>query len=262
MIKNRSKTTLLIIGIFIISALIGSLLLSANKQEEALPQPQPQPAPQPQPREEYLILNGDQFNQLFNQADLVNLASIEGVEPPEITGDQTRDEEIREIAIQRGYRHRPEVLDRNQLIPIEGEQHFLQPQAAEAYLQLKEAAAEAGHQIHISSAFRDYDLQRQIFLNNVGDPNQDEDVEQILKERSIPGYSKHHSGYTIDIGEGDFNFETFIDSESYAWLAADNYLNAKKHGWIPSYPPDATNQGPDPEPWEFVYVGRERLLNP
>ena len=160
MIKNRRKATLLIVGILVISALIGSLLLSTNKQEVTLPQPQPAP----QPQEEYLIFSGDQFNQLFNEADLVNLASIEEVEPPEITGDQARDEEIREIAIKRGYRHRPEVLDRDQLIPIEGEQHFLQPQAAEAYLQLKEAAAEAGHQIHISSAFRDYDLQRQIFL--------------------------------------------------------------------------------------------------
>ena len=258
MIKNRSKTTLLIVGIFVISALIGSLFLVFNKLEKVTTTT---PQPPLQPREEYLILNGNQFNQLFDQANLANLTAIEGVEPPEITGDQARDEEIRAIAIKRGYRHRPEVLDKNRLILVEGDQHALQPQAAEAYLRLKAAAAGAGHQIHISSAFRDYDLQRLIFLNNVGDPNKDENIEQILKERSIPGYSKHHTGYAIDIGEGALNFETFINSQSYIWLTANNYLNAKRHGWIPSYPPDAHNQGPNPEPWEFVYVGLDSLLN-
>ena len=167
---------------------------------------------------------------------------------------------MRKIAEQRGYRHRPEVLDRNQLVFVEGSRHLLQAQAAQAYLDLKTVAAEAGHQLHVSSAFRDYDTQQQIFLNHSSEPYTDEDVNTVLKLRSIPGYSKHHTGYTVDFSEGSLTFETFINSQSYTWLSADNYLNAKKYGWIPSYPPDATNQGPDPEPWEFVYVGKEYLL--
>ena len=221
---------------------------------------EPEPEPTPELEEEYLVFSGDQFNQVFNEADLANLTFIEGTALPVITGEPEIDTRIRKIAEQRGYRHRPEVLDRNQLVFVEGSQHLLQARAAQAYLELKAAAAEAGHPIHVSSAFRDYDLQRQIFLNHSSEPYTDEDVNTVLKLRSIPGYSKHHTGYTVDLAEDSLTFQTFINSESYTWLSADNYLNAKKHGWIPSYPPDATNQGPDPESWEFNYVGKEYLL--
>lgn len=224
------------------------------------PEPEPEPKPEPEPEEEYLVFNGDQFNQIFNEADLANLASIEGIAPPVITGKPEVDTRMRKIAEQRGYRYRPEVLDRNQLVFVEGNQYLLQAQAAQAYLDLKAAAAADGHQIHVSSAFRDYDTQRQIFLNHTSEPYTDEDVDTVLKLRSIPGYSKHHTGYTVDLGEGSLTFENFINSKSYLWLSANNYFNAKKYGWIPSYPADATNQGPEPEPWEFNYVGKEYLL--
>ena len=36
---------------------------------------------------------------------------------------------------------------------------------------------------------------------------------------------------------------------------ADNFYNAKRFGFIPSYPDDLNAQGPNPEPWEFVWVG-------
>ena len=230
-------------------------------EPEIEPPPEPIPEPLPiDPEEEYLAFNGNQFNQLFNQANLPNLASLEDMPPPEITGKLEIDQRIRGIAERRGYRRRSEVLDRNQLVYVEGNLHLLQPQVAEAYLELKAAAAEANHHIHISSAFRDYNQQRRIFLNNAEEPYADEAVDEILQVISIPGYSKHHTGYAIDIGEGIFNFQDFVNSESYLWLVADNYLNAKKYGWIPSYPSDATNQGPNPEPWEFTYIGQEYLL--
>ncbi len=38
-------------------------------------------------------------------------------------------------------------------------------------------------------------------------------------------------------------------------MAADNYRVAKQFGFIPSYPSGAGAQGPEPEPWEYVYVG-------
>lgn len=210
---------------------------------------------------QFLVFNGDQFNQLFNEADLKNLQSIEGVDPPAITGGLELDARIRMIAKERGYRHRPEVLDRGLLIPAEANtQHLLQPQAAQAYFKLKAAAAADGHSIHVVSAFRDYNLQRTIFLNQIASSYKDEDINEVLKLYSIPGYSKHHTGYTIDLGAGSLIFQDFAQSESYAWLSANNYLNAKKYGWIPSYPPDATNQGPDPESWEFTYVGTRYLI--
>ena len=237
-----------------------------NSDQQPTPQPEPEPESQPIPEpsptetpEEYLVFNGNQFNQLFLKANLDNLAS-QTVEPPTITGDEEIDQRLRTLAEARGWRLRPEVLDRSQLVFVEGQRHLLQPRAAKAYLELKAAAATVGHHIQISSAFRSYDTQRQIFLNHVGAPYAEAEVNEFLRLRSLPGYSKHHTGYTVDIGEGSLVFSDFERSASYAWLAADNYLNAKKFGWIPSYPPDAQLQGPDPEVWEFTFVGKEYLL--
>ena len=210
--------------------------------------------------DEYSLFNGEQFKQLFNEANLENLASLG--EPPAITDDPVVDQRIRQIALDRGYRLRPMPLNESQLVFVEGDRHRLQPQAAQAYLDLRAAAAAEDLTIWIVSAYRNYDYQHNIFINNIAAPYTDEDVFEALKLISVPGYSRHHTGYTIDIAEGNYIFETFDDSKSYQWISANNYLNAKKHGWIPSYPPDGGKQGPDPEPWEFVYVGQEYLQHP
>ena len=61
-----------------------------NTDGEPEPEPELDPAPEPDPEpeleEEYLIFNGDQFNHVFNEADLANLTSIEGIALPMITG--------------------------------------------------------------------------------------------------------------------------------------------------------------------------------
>ena len=210
--------------------------------------------------ERYLTLDGNQFNRLFFEADPGNLASLAETGPPEITGDSATDKRIRALAKTRGYHRQPEALDKSRLVLIEGSQHWLQPEAAEAYLELQSAAAEAGHNLWLVSAFRSYDRQRQIFLSQVDHPYIGGAVNEVLKTSSIPGYSKHHTGYAIDLGDGQLFLGDFALSAGYAWLAADNYLNAKKYGWIPSYPPDGQNQGPEPESWEFTFVGRQHLL--
>ncbi|MGH8911033.1 MAG: D-alanyl-D-alanine carboxypeptidase family protein, partial [Acidimicrobiia bacterium] len=67
-------------------------------------------------------------------------------------------------------------------------------------------------------------------------------------------------GYAIDITQSGSAAGGFGSSDSYAWLAADNYLNAKRFGFVPSYPPDTALAGPEPEPWEWVYVGVDELM--
>ena len=135
-------------------------------------------------------------------------------------------------------------MDVSKLVTVESEQHRLQPAAGAAYLKLKEAAAKEGLSIWLASAYRDYDYQRLIFLGQISMPINDEDINEQLKIFSIPGYSKHHTGYTIDIAEGNFVWQEFSKSASYEWISTNNYENAKKHGWIPSYPLDGGNQGP------------------
>ena len=44
-------------------------------------------------------------------------------------------------------------------------------------------------------------------------------------------------------------------------MAANNFAEAKRHGFVPSYPAGAGPQGPRPEPWEFVYVGVAPLID-
>lgn len=208
----------------------------------------------------YQIFTGDEFNQLFNRVDLPNLVFPDDL--PSITGDTEVDERIRQIAIDRGYRLRPMPADISRLVVVEADRHRLQPEAAQAYRELRAAAAAEGLAIWLVSAYRSYDYQRPLFLRQVEAPYSDDAVFDRLKLVAIPGYSKHHTGYTIDLAEGNLIFGDFADSASYAWLSANNYQNAKRHGWIPSYPPDADKQGPDPEPWEFTYVGRQLLLAP
>ncbi len=72
---------------------------------------------------------------------------------------------------------------------------------------------------------------------------------------SLPGTSKHHAGYALDFRYPSGTFGEFRSTPDYAWLAADNFAVPKRHGLIPSYPDDAESQGPNPEPWEFVWVG-------
>ncbi|HEY6530854.1 MAG TPA: hypothetical protein VIY72_01025, partial [Acidimicrobiales bacterium] len=51
----------------------------------------------------------------------------------------------------------------------------------------------------------------------------------------------------------------FASSAAYRWLSEANYANAKVFGFVPSYPVGAGAIGPDPEPWEFTYVGVRQL---
>ena len=200
--------------------------------------------------------SGPEFNQLFDSLSCANCRPIAGTEPPPITDSVELDQHLRQIAEDRGYRRRPEVANRSLLVTMDNNRYQLQPAAAAAYGDLKEAAAAAGHQLRLTSAFRDYSRQRQLFNQKVDSNYSDQVINQALKTFSIPGYSKHHTGYAIDLGEGSLTLQRFAESGSYQWLAADNYYNAKRFGFMPSYPPDGGRQGPDPEPWEFVYVGR------
>jgi len=88
-----------------------------------------------------------------------------------------------------------------------------------------------------------------------------------LAKHSIPGYSKHHTGYTVDLGCRENGIlkkysgpKGFATSKCFVWLKKNNYHNAKRFGFIPSYPKGPKKQGPNPESWEYVWMGRKVLL--
>jgi len=197
---------------------------------------------------------------------------------PHITGDAAADERMRRLAAERGYLVRPVALEEG--LVTDG-RDSLQPEAMEAWKRMRDAAAAEGIQLDVISGYRSPDRQREIFLQRlrqimildvgrelsaaeIAQGRADAEVDRLLRTSSLPGTSKHHTGYVfdlIDVGSGKPSTE-FALTRGFAWLSAENYLMAKRFGFIPSYPEGAGRQGPDPEAWEYVWAGEPALRVP
>jgi D-alanyl-D-alanine carboxypeptidase len=222
----------------------------------------------------YKTYSPNGFKGMFDQLDCPRVTPI--LNPPPITGVAAADDRIVDLAVRRGYRLRRQA-EETALIPEGG--HVLQDQAMAAWRDLQSAARGEGVRLELVSSYRSVDRQRQIFLNElrnasvhstgreyttgeIASGKADDSIDRALRYSSIPGFSKHHSGYTIDIADPSegYAFTEFEQTQGFAWISAHNYLNAKRFGFIPSYPAGAAKQGPEPEPWEYVWVGRQQLL--
>lgn len=201
----------------------------------------------------------EQFRAAYDNISLPNITPI--VLTPEITGNLSADNKIREIAETRGYKLRhvaSGVLNEIDTRPV-------QELLINDWENLQEAATDDGVNVNFVSGYRSVEDQRELFLNRlsaagisisgVASGSQADLVTSVLRTTAPPGYSRHHSGYTIDLK--DPGFAVFANSTAYVWLSANNFTNAKTYGFIPSYPIGLTNQGPEPEAWEFVWVGKE-----
>ena len=204
------------------------------------------------------------------------LAPPPPAEAPAVTGQAAADERIARLARARGYRLRAQA-DPAQLADAGGGRQ-LEPRVLEAFRSLQAEAAAQGLRLELVSGFRTVARQRAIFLGALAERGRqrlgrnytageiaagaaDAALEAALAESAPPGFSRHHTGYALDLNDPSSGrpFTEFGDSRAYRWLAADNYLVAKRFGFIPSYPPGAGAQGPDPEPWELVWVGEPAL---
>ncbi|MDO8265584.1 MAG: D-alanyl-D-alanine carboxypeptidase family protein [Candidatus Saccharibacteria bacterium] len=205
----------------------------------------------------------NEFKLFYDNLLQPNLQTV--VNPPSITGNDLADARIRKIAEDRGYRLRSSpVLS---LSSVEGAR--VQEPVVESWKKLKKAAADKGLSISIVSGYRSVEDQRALFtqrlaatgatVDSVANGDSDDLVNKVLITSSIPGYSKHHTGYTLDLLCSGYVFENFKNSPCQTWITADNYKVAKENGFIPSYPPLADVQGPDPEAWEYVWVGTDLL---
>lgn len=204
---------------------------------------------------DYPTYTGDQFQELYDYAvhnTLPRLAQSTG--RASITGNTEVDGRIWDIAFGRGYRLRP--VASGSLTTVDGVP--MQPEAARAWERLRTAARDAGLKFIVSSAYRSPASQRTQFLSKLTGTSSDA-INAALVWYSVPGTSKHHSGYALDFRYRDGTFGDFRQTPDYAWLAKDNFYNAKRFGFIPSYPDDVSAQGPNPEPWEFVWVGEELI---
>lgn len=184
------------------------------------------------------------------------------------------DKVIYDLAFARGYKWRKDANISNMTGTNELD---LNIRAKENLNGILNAAKKDGHNLFLTSGYRSPSLQKIIFLSRLGESclvdfgnnctEQDiisgkanRSINRVLTTTSVPGTSKHHTGYTVDINQvAGGALTNFKNTKGYAWLKADNFFNAKRFGFVPSYPATNTKMGPDPEEWEFIYVGLEKL---
>ncbi len=216
-----------------------------------------------QPKKNRLrFFSNQQFVAFYESFAYPNTSEISS--PPIITGNTEADKHIQTLAEARGYKLRSAPIS-NPIKATDG--MLIQQKAQQPLADLFTAAKKAGHTLTLVAAFRSVDDQRDLFVGrlavkpaDIAAGLADASVSETLKTTAPPGYSRHHNGFTIDIACGNVGGYSFLDTDCFAWLSKDNFKMAKEYGWIPSYPDGASSVGPEPEPWEYVWVSREALL--
>ena len=114
-------------------------------------------------------------------------------------------------------------------------------------------AIEDGYKIKISSGFRSYEIQSDLFENAIKNSGESTSI-SVAK----PGYSEHQLGTTTDITGASINYNSAVDNFNNTpedlWLKSNAYL----YGFVQSYPLGKENiTGYMYEPWHYRYVGIE-----
>lgn len=164
------------------------------------------------------------------------------------------------------------------LVPLEGTKFLVHSQMAADFWRLKRSAEEAGFDLQIASAFRDYERQLKIWnakargerqlvddLGNKLDYGQlspREIMFAILRWSAIPGCSRHHWGTDIDVYDGASQKPEEVKLVPSECMG--NGPAARLHEWLDSqiaqgqsfgfYRPYRTDHGGiAPEPWHLSY---------
>lgn len=156
-----------------------------------------------------------------------------------------------------GHRRYAEA-DPSQLVAIDDTgEHKLQEAAATAFLRMQDAAKADGVSLLPLSAYRSIKDQQYLFFDVKSIRGQDTSTRAEVS--APPGYSEHHTGYAVDIGDGtapDSNLSgSFEDTEAFRWLQE----NASHYSFELSFLPN-NDQGIAYEPWHWRYVGDQDSL--
>ncbi|MBG0744467.1 D-alanyl-D-alanine carboxypeptidase family protein [Cylindrospermopsis raciborskii LB2897] len=124
--------------------------------------------------------------------------------------------------------------------------------AAQKFQAMIQSARTVGVMLVPISGFRSIQEQEQLFFKVGAQRNQTPAERAALS--APPGYSEHHTGYAVDIGDGAVpgtNLSpTFENTKAFAWLQS----NAARFGFELSFPRDNL-QGVSYEPWHWRFVG-------
>jgi D-alanyl-D-alanine carboxypeptidase len=133
----------------------------------------------------------------------------------------------------------------------------LREAAAKSYLKMAADARADGVDFAVISGFRTIAEQQQLFFDISKQRNQT--PAQRAKVSAPPGHSEHHTGYALDIGDGNTPSSdlspNFDKTAAFQWLQN----NAAKYSFEMSFPPN-NPQGVMYEPWHWRFVGDDDSL--
>jgi D-alanyl-D-alanine carboxypeptidase len=128
----------------------------------------------------------------------------------------------------------------------------LRKAAAKAYQEMQAAAQQEGVNLVPLSGFRTLTDQDYLFFGKKAERGQV--AAERAKVSAPPGYSEHHTGYAVDIGDGAVPATNlspdFENTSAYKWLK----VNAPFHSFELSFPKN-NKQGVSYEPWHWRFVG-------
>jgi len=126
----------------------------------------------------------------------------------------------------------------------------LTPETSAQLENLFAAASHQGIKLMLTSGYRPYDEQRQLFGRAMSNDQHQETV-------APPGFSEHQTGLAADIATTDqfcAGQGCFMLTKAATWLTD----HAHEYGFITRYPRDKTAiTGYEYEPWHLRYVGKE-----
>ncbi len=139
------------------------------------------------------------------------------------------------------------------LQPISRSRRFKLRKAAARQFDAMSASARASGVVLVPiSGFRTVKDQQHLFFDVKAQRGQT--ATKRAEVSAPPGYSEHHTGYAVDIGDSRSpatNLSTkFEKTRAYKWLSA----NAARYSFELSFPKN-NRQGVSYEPWHWRYVG-------
>jgi D-alanyl-D-alanine carboxypeptidase len=129
--------------------------------------------------------------------------------------------------------------------------HRLRQAAADSLEEMAAAARTGGVTLIVSSAYRSYEYQAEVYNRNVRELGR----EAADRESAWPGCSQHQLGLVVDFGAEDGSIgDHFAQTPAGRWMAA----NAGAFGWSLSFPAGREAvTGYRGESWHYRYAGRD-----
>lgn len=145
----------------------------------------------------------------------------------------------------------------SELMPVGDGSILLRQTAAEKFEAMVAAAKAEKINLTSLSGFRSIDEQEGVFFDVKA--QRGENTATRAEVSAPPGYSEHHTGYAVDLGDGYFPDadlkESFENTPAFKWLQA----NAGYYSFEMSFPKD-NPQGVSYEPWHWRFVGDRTSL--